>query len=81
MMVKPELYSQVALTHDLPNYRLKAGDVVTLVDDMPHPAEGEEGCILEVFNAFGETIAIVTLKLSEIEALKADEVLTVRSLS
>ena len=75
-----ELYQDVALTRDLPEHHLKAGDIATLVDLVPHPTGGEEGCILEVFNAVGETIAVVTVPISAVEPLRADEILTVRSL-
>ncbi|MGH9851765.1 MAG: DUF4926 domain-containing protein [Blastocatellia bacterium] len=76
-----ELYQEVALTRDLPEHQLKAGDVATLVDFVPHPSAGEDGCVLEVFNAVGETIAVVTAPISAVEALSADEILTVRSLA
>lgn len=75
-----ELYQEVALARDVPEYQLKAGDIATLVDFVPHPASGEEGCILEVFNAVGETLAVITVPLSAIEALRSDEILAVRSL-
>ena len=51
-----------------------------LIDRVPHPSGGEPGVVLEVFNALGESISTVAVKESEIEALRADEVLTVRSL-
>jgi hypothetical protein len=55
-----------------------------LVDRLRHPSGGEPGVVLEVFNALGESISVVVVKESEkeseIEALRADEVLTVRSL-
>ena len=76
-----ELYQDVALTRDLPEHQLKAGDIATLVDLIPHPTGGEEGCILEVFNAIGETIAVVTVPISAVEPLRSDEILTVRSLA
>ena len=40
-----ELYQEVALTRDLPEYQLKAGDIATLVDFVSHPSGGEEGCL------------------------------------
>ena len=76
-----ELFQEVALTHDLPEHQLKAGDVATLVAFVPHPSGGEDGCVLEVFNAVGESIAVVTVPISAVEALSADEILTVRSLA
>jgi len=79
--MKFELFREVALTCDLPEYQLKAGDVATLVDFVPHPSGGEEGCVLEVFNAIGESIAVIIAPISAVEALSANEVLTVRSLA
>lgn len=75
-----ELYQDVALTRDLPEHQLKAGDIATLIDRVAHPAGGEEGCVLEVFNAVGESIAMVAVPISAVEALRADEILTVRPL-
>jgi hypothetical protein len=77
----PELYQEVALTRDLPDHHLRAGDIALLVDRVPHPAGGEDGYVLEVFNAVGESIAVVTVPFSAVEALSADEILTVRSLA
>ena len=74
-----ELYQEVALTCDVPEHDLKAGDVATLVDFVPHPTSGEDGCVLEVFNAVGESVAVVVVPISAIAALQADEILTVRS--
>lgn len=74
-----ELYEYVALTRDLPDYRLKRGDIATLIDFVPHPTDGEEGCVLEVFNAIGDSIAVLTVPKSAITALRADEILSVRS--
>ena len=76
-----ELYQEVALTRDLPEHQLKAGDIATLVDFVPHPSGGEDGCVLEVFNAVSESIAVVAVPISVVEALRADEILTVRSLA
>jgi hypothetical protein len=79
--VKVPLYQRVALRRDLLEHDLKRGDVAVLVDYVPHPAGGEEGCVLEVFNALGESIAVVVVRESEIEGLQADEVLAIRHLA
>ena len=76
-----ELYQRVTLSRDLSEYQLKAGDVATLIDFVPHPSGGEDGCVLEVFSASGESIAVVSVPLSNIKTLKNDEILTVRSLA
>ncbi len=54
-----ELYQEVALTHHLPEHQLRAGDVATLIEFVSHPQGGERGCLLEVFNAIGESIAVI----------------------
>ena len=75
------LYQHVALGRDLPDHGLKAGDVALLVDTVPHPEGGEDGCVLEVFNALGESIAVVAVPESDVQGLQADEVLAVRHLA
>ena len=79
--MKLDLYQEVALVRDVPEAGLRAGDVAVLVDYVPHPAGGEEGAILEVFNAVGESIAVVTAPASAIAQLRADQVPSVRPLS
>lgn len=78
--MKPELYSEVALTRDIAEEGLRAGDVVTLIDYVPHPAGGEEGAVLELFNALGESIAVITVPVSAIAPLRADQMPAVRPL-
>ena len=72
---------KLELTRDLPEHRLRAGDIATLVDFVPHPDGGEDGCLLEVYNAVGESIAVVAVPISAVSALRADEILSVRSLA
>jgi len=79
--VRVPLYERVALRRDFPEHDLKKGDVAVLLDYVPHPGGGEEGCVLEVFNALGDSIAVVTVKESEIESLQANEVLAIRRLA
>jgi hypothetical protein len=75
-----ELYQEVTLTRDLPEYELKSGDLATVVDFVPHPSGGEDGCVLEVFNAVGESLRVIAVPMSAVEPLSANEILTVRSL-
>jgi hypothetical protein len=77
--MKFDLYNDVVLTRDMPEERLKRGDIVKLVDH--HVAEdGEEGYSAEVLNALGETLAVIAVPESALEALREDEVCCVRSL-
>lgn len=79
-MSRPELYSEVALTRDMPEEHLKTGDVAVVIDFVPHPTGGEEGVILEVFNALGESLNVATVPVSAVEPLRADQVFVVRVL-
>lgn len=76
-----DLYQEVALTRDLPEYQLREGDIATLVDFVSHPSDGEEGCVLEVFNAVGQSLRVIAVPISTVEVLRPDEILTVRSLA
>jgi hypothetical protein len=76
-----ELYKRVALKVDVPEHRLRKGDVAVIVEFIPHPGGGERGCALEVFNAIGKTIAVVVVPESAIEPLTEDEILAIRHLS
>jgi hypothetical protein len=78
-MMKYELFTEVVLLRDIPEKKLKKGDVATVVEH--HPSNtSEDGYTLEVFNALGDTIAVVTVGDSDIDTLKASEVFNVRSL-
>ena len=77
--MKFELYTDVALTCDLPEHRLRRGDIVKVVEHHAAP-DGAEGYSIEVFNAFGATIAVTAVPASALKALREDEVLNVRTL-
>jgi hypothetical protein len=75
-----ELYTKIALKKDVPSYRLRAGDVAVIVEIHPGTESLETGYSLEVFDALGGTLAVVTVRESEIEPLEHNEVLHVRRL-
>jgi hypothetical protein len=54
------LFQQVVLCRDCPEQKLSIGDEATLLDFIPHPDGGEEGCILEIFDDVGR-VAIVPI--------------------
>ena len=78
--MKMELYSDAVLTCDLPEYRLRRGDIVKLLDHRVAP-DGTEGYSIEVFNAVGDTIAVTAVPASALEALREDEILCARQLT
>jgi len=73
------LYSRVSLNRDFPEYNLRQGDIATFMDTVPDPDHGEAGCILEVLNALGESVDVVTVPQSAMVPLRPDDILTVRS--
>lgn len=77
--MKYKLFQQVALAQDVLTKRLRRGDVATIVEHHP-VSQGEDGYSLEIFNALGETISVITLPESALEPLAENEIFTVRTL-
>ena len=73
------LFTRVALTEDLPKENLRCGDVATVVEQYEGRPGQEPGYELEVFNALGESITVVTVRESQVQALRSDEVFSVRT--
>ncbi len=74
------LYQRAVLRVEVPEEGLKPGDMATVVDYVPGP-NGEVGCVLEVFNVLGESIAVVAVGESEVEPLNENEVPSARLLA
>ena len=79
--MKFEMFSRVALKTDVPENDLRGGDVATIVEYHQGRTGQEPGYSLEVFNAVGDTVAIITLRESQIEPLSATGILHVRPLA
>ena len=79
--MKFEMFSRVALKTDVPENGLRRGDVATIVEYHQGRPGQEPGYSLEVFNAVGDTVAVITLRESEIEPLSATGILHVRPLA
>lgn len=78
--MKFSLFQRVALAQDLPEESLRRGDVATIVERHT-VSSGEDGYSIEVFNAIGDTIAVVTLPESALVSLSENQVLSVRPLA
>jgi hypothetical protein len=78
MIMELELYKEISLTRDVPTENLRRGDVAVLVDIVSHPSDGEDGAVLEVFNAVGESIMVTTVPISAIAPLQSNQVPAVR---
>lgn len=75
-----DLFQRVALRIDFPEHGLRKGDVATIVEHLPGQNR-EDGYALEVFNAVGDTIAVITVPESAVEPLTADVIPAVRQLA
>ena len=62
--MKYDLFIRVALTEDLPSRRLRRGDVATIVEQHPGRPGQEPGYTLEIFNAAGDSVDVVTVRES-----------------
>ena len=78
---KPELYTRVALTRNVPEEKLKRGDLAWVIEYLEHPEGGEDGAIIEIFNALGESLRIATVPVSAIAPLRPDQVPAVGELA
>jgi hypothetical protein len=67
----------VALTVDLPRYRLRKGDIGAVVLVPPDRSAFE----VEFVSLSGDTIALVSLAPSQVRAVKADEIASARALA
>ena len=78
--MKFELYKDVVLARDMPEHRLKRGDIMKPVEHHFAP-DGTEGYSAEVFNALGDTLTVIAVPDSALEPLREDEVLCARVLA
>ena len=75
------LFIRVSLAKDFPEQSLHRGDLATIVEIHEGGPAQETGYSLEVFNAVGETIAVLVVEESKITPVKKNEILHVRQLS
>jgi hypothetical protein len=67
----------IALTRDLPDYKLKRGDIGTVVHEYKDSMMFE----VEFVTAGGETVGVATLRSSDIRPIEREEILHVRKMS
>lgn len=79
--MKFKMFTRVVLKTDVPENSLRRGDVATIVEHHEGRPGQEPGYSLEVFNAVGDTVAVITLRESQIEPLSAKGILHVRPLA
>jgi hypothetical protein len=80
MTMTYELFTRVSLAEDIHEHGLHKGDLATIVEKHEGTPGQETGYSLEVFNAVGETIAVLVVEESKINPVKGNEILHVRRL-
>lgn len=72
--MKFAMLDTVVLTHDLSEHGLRAGDLGAVVE-----VYGEDGVEVEFVQASGQTLALLTLRASDLRSVGQSDVLAVRS--
>jgi Domain of unknown function (DUF4926) len=75
--MKYALFTEMALSRDLPEHDLRRGDIVRIIADHLFPGD-RDGYSVEVCNAVGDTVAVTALDEAALEPLNSDEIFTVR---
>ena len=68
----PQLYTEVMVNRDFPEFNLRKGDTAMYIDYL-ESSTIEPGAILEIFDEQGESVDIATVPFSAIEPLPADQ--------
>ncbi len=71
-----EELASVVLTTDIPERRLRAGDIGTVV--MVH--RDGQGYTVEFMTLGGDTVAVITLSATQVRAIRPNEIAHVREL-
>jgi hypothetical protein len=80
MIMIPELNTEVVINRDIPREHLKRGDLALYIDmiAISQSSGREDGAVLELFNALGESLRVVAVPISAIEPLRPDYIPAVR---
>jgi hypothetical protein len=76
--MKFNLFEEVIVNRDFPEYNIAKGDIAIL-NDFVTDSLGEEGCVLEIYTAMGAFVTVVSLPLTSIEILQPTDRLSARS--
>jgi hypothetical protein len=64
-----EMFSEVKLTKDLPEYNVSKGMAAIIVDYCPRPQGQEDGYVLEVLDKQGKAFTVIAVEASKIESV------------
>lgn len=68
-----EMFSEVKLTKDLPEYNVFKGMAAIIVDYCPRPEGQEDGYVLEVLDSQGKAFTVIAVEASNIEFFEAKD--------
>jgi hypothetical protein len=74
------LFTEMALSRELPERDLRRGDIVRIISDHLFP-DGRPGYSIEVCNAVGDTVAVTAVDEAALEPLNSDQLFTVRRMT
>ena len=63
------MYKLAALSVDVPEYQLKKGDIVTIVDFLAANDHHPNGYVVEITDVLGDTLDVATLYENQLTAL------------
>jgi hypothetical protein len=67
--MKFEMFSEVILTKDLPEYNIHQGMTAIIVDYCPRTEGQEDGYVLEVLDRLGKAFTAIAVEASKIESV------------
>jgi Domain of unknown function (DUF4926) len=68
--MKFDMFSEVQLTKDLPEYTLSHGTRAIVVDFCPRPEGQEDGYVLEVLDSQGKGFTVIAVAASQIKSIQ-----------
>ncbi|MBD2752385.1 DUF4926 domain-containing protein [Spirosoma validum] len=78
--MKFDLFQRAVLGKDFPQHGLKKGDMGIVVEHIAH-ADQNDGYILEFFDAQGNTIDVLPVLESDLDAPRPNTILTYREMT
>lgn len=67
--MKFEMFTEVQLKQDFPEYNLAQGSAAIVVDYCPRPEGQEDGYVLEVLDENGQGFSVIAIAESQISSL------------
>jgi hypothetical protein len=74
-----DLYTEICFNQNIDEYSIQKGDIGTIVEYCPSNNKiFSDGYSIEIFDAYGDTIKVVTVDESKLSLIRHNSVLSVR---